>query len=269
MRIWIFAFILSCTSIAVAAPLTPEQREQARQHYESASRKFDVGRFDDAATEFQMVYEMTGDPSLLYNIAQSFRQAQKYDKALLFYRSYLNKLPEAGNRAAVEKRMSEISEILEKQKSVTEAPPQGTIKPSGEEPPAPETKPAPTMTPAPVEPPKPPPPGLRYAGIALGALAVASLGAGVAMSVLAMNASDDVQKAAKSGAVFTPALRDTERNGATYDTVAIAAYAVAGVAAVGSAVTLYFGYRKPRERSVAVAPLIAPGVAGLLVGGSF
>lgn len=271
MRNWIVALIVSYSVISVAAPLTPEQREQARQHYDSASRKFDVGRFDDAATEFQAVYELTGDPSLLFNIAQSFRQAQKYDKALLFYRSYLNKLPDAGNRLAVEKRIGEINEILEKQKSVSEAPPQGTIKPPAEDKPSQESVPPNRETPAaPVEPPRPPPPALRYTGIALGGLAVAALGAGIAMSVLASNASNDLHRAAKAGStVFSPDLQTKESNGRTYDTVAIAAYVVAGVAAAASGVTLYLGYRKPRERRVAVVPVIAPGLAGVAVGGAF
>jgi hypothetical protein len=282
MRALVVWATILCFSTAIAAPLTTEQREEARKHWDSANRKFDLGKYDEAATEFETVYEISGDTSLLFNIAQAMRLARNYERAQQFYRSYLRKAPEGKYRALVEKRVAEMAELIEQQKSVSSAPPQGTIQeekpqraeppPTSEQPAATTEKPVETTTPATTPPPRSPPPrGLRYAGFALGGLAIASLAVGAAFSALASSANDDIARANQAhNMTWTPALRDEDANARTYDSVAIGMYVGAGALAVASAVTLALGYRRPHEeRSAKIRPLLGPHVAGVSVGGSF
>jgi tetratricopeptide (TPR) repeat protein len=277
----ILILVLSLPAFA-AGPLTAEQREQGRLRYDAATRKFDLGKYDEAAEDFEAAYQIVGDPVILFNIAQSMRLAQKYEKALLFYRSYLRKAANPKNRGEVEKRIAEMSEAVERQKKISEAPPVGTLR-SDEKPfdPAPaRVAPESPPLPSPASPPSPPSPrvelvspprGLRYAGYALGGLTVASLAVGAAMSALAGNANDEVQRANNArGQVWTPALQDQDATARTYDTVAIASYVVAGAFAVATTVTLVLGFRKPRAVPMAqLAPMAGPGLGGLAVTGAF
>src|SRR5207244_9314501 len=75
---------------ARAAPtgLSDEKRAEAREHYANGSRKFNVAKFDEAAAEFVAAYELVGEPSLLYNIAQSYRMAEQHEKALFFFKTF-------------------------------------------------------------------------------------------------------------------------------------------------------------------------------------
>ena len=86
MRTLVAAFLsLFLVSTALAqTPPNDAQRAEARARYENGTRKFDVGKYDDAAREFQAAYEIVGAPEILFNIAQSLRLAGKYEQALLF-----------------------------------------------------------------------------------------------------------------------------------------------------------------------------------------
>jgi hypothetical protein len=105
-------------------------------------------------------------------------------------------------------------------------------------------------------------------GFGLAGVAVAGVALGGAMSGLAAAASSDVQGAAGRREPFTGDLRDTESNGKTFDTVSIVGYVIGAAAAIGAGVSLYFAYR-PRKGATALAPLVAPQRAGLVLSGSF
>lgn len=260
--------------IAAAAP-TAEKRAEAKLHYENGLRKFDVGKYDEAAEEFQAAYEIVGDPVILYNIAQSFRVAQKYEKALLFYKNYLRRTGNPANRGEVEQRIGEITAVLEQQRRATEAPPTGPIK-SGEpteKPPEPEPKPVvKPVEPAPVPPPPERPANartLKLTGIALAGVTAASLAVAIAMSVTAGQASSDVEAAARSKVEFTQALRNKESDGKTFDVVGIAFYAVAGACAVAAGVTLGLGLKGERAARASLVPTFGRDAAGVAILGRF
>jgi len=99
--------------------------EEARQHAAKAKVHYDLGEFDKAAEEYILVYRLRPLPALLFNIAQSYRQAAQYDKAKQFYRAYLRENPDPGTSAAVKKALREIDELLAKEKKTREAPPSG------------------------------------------------------------------------------------------------------------------------------------------------
>src|SRR5919199_3945057 len=99
--------------------------EEARQHAAKAKVHYDLGEFEKAAEEYILVYRLKPLPALLFNIAQSYRQAGQYEKAKQFYRSYLRENPDAETTAAVKKALQEIDELLAKEKKTKEAPPSG------------------------------------------------------------------------------------------------------------------------------------------------
>src|SRR5207248_7380999 len=98
---------------------------EARQHAAKAKVHYDLGEFEKAAEEYILVYRLRPLPALLFNIAQSYRQAGQYDKAKQFYRAYLRENPDSQTTAAVKKALKEIDELLAKEKKTREAPPSG------------------------------------------------------------------------------------------------------------------------------------------------
>jgi tetratricopeptide (TPR) repeat protein len=99
--------------------------EEARKHAAQAKVHYDLGEFEKAAEEYTQVYRLRPLPALLFNIAQSYRQAGQYEKAKQFYRAYLRENPDASNSAEVKRALKEIDELLAKEKKTKEAPPAG------------------------------------------------------------------------------------------------------------------------------------------------
>lgn len=102
------ALVLALSSLASAAP-TPEQRKQAREHYDRATAHYNLGEYAAAAGEFREAYKAVAEPVLLFDIAQAYRLADDKKQALFFYQSYLRTEPPEAQRARVEKRMKELS----------------------------------------------------------------------------------------------------------------------------------------------------------------
>ena len=285
-----------------------DKRAEAKQHYENGLRKFDIGKYDDAADEFVEAYELVGDPpNILYNIAQAYRLGEKFEKSAQFYRSFLRKVPDVSNRQEIEGRIVEMDERAADQKR--QADRRATEQAAAERREA--ARRAELLRQAqrktqndgnrPVTGPEPPPrndvtpdddrpkPGrtLKIVGYALCGLTAAALGVGIAMTVLAVRANKNIESASTRGDVFDTGLRDTESHGQVYDKVQIVGYSVAGAAAIGAGVAIYFGFRAEKlgspppedpapsaSRSRRFAwPVIAPCVdrngGGLVVLGRF
>jgi tetratricopeptide (TPR) repeat protein len=146
---WFVAGALLLARVASAGS-TPEQRKVGRQHYEAATTHFNLGEFDQAAEEFRQVYKAVPEPSVLYNIAQSFRLAKNAQQALFFYQSYLRSAPpQAPTRLEVERRIKDLQAQLSGNAPAA-PPPDMSVPPDLATPPV--TK---TATPAAKAPPPP------------------------------------------------------------------------------------------------------------------
>lgn len=143
-------------------PTGEEANRQAREAFAIGSRAFDLGKWDQAIQAWQHGYELKPDPTFLYNIAQAERLAERYDKALFFYHSYLRNAPEAKNRAEVEQRIARIEVLVRQKKATDESPPNAPLTPPVRTPAqaatTPRQQPAPTTTPPPATAPATPPP---------------------------------------------------------------------------------------------------------------
>jgi tetratricopeptide (TPR) repeat protein len=137
-----------------AAPKRPpastaeaRQEKLARAHFDRAEKAFNLGRFDEALTEYQSAYEALPLPAFVFNIAQCHRNLGNGDKAVFFYQRFLSLQPDAPNRSVVEELIAEQNKHLQERKAAeaaTFAPPELAAEP----PPAP----APVLTTAEPEP---------------------------------------------------------------------------------------------------------------------
>lgn len=113
-RLTLVAVMASVVLAAVGAPRAlasgndASRVRDARAHYEQAVAHYNLDEFPQALAEFREAYRLKPDPSFLFNIAQCHRKLGDVDAALDFYRKYLRSLPEATNRADVERLIAEL-----------------------------------------------------------------------------------------------------------------------------------------------------------------
>ena len=89
----VVAGLALCLAVpAVAAPAAPPSATEklARLHYEAGKQAFDLGRFVDAAAEFQRGYDLSKRPLFLLNLAQTMFRLERYDEAVRFCQRYLS-----------------------------------------------------------------------------------------------------------------------------------------------------------------------------------
>ncbi len=283
---------LFAPSRALAKP--DGKTSEAKVHYENGIRKFDLGKYDEAAEEFVQAYELVGEPAILYNIAQSYRLGERFEKSAQFYRSFLRRMSDIKNRQEIEGRIVEMEERAADQKRQAERKAadqrdaerkadarKSEARKTNSTQQLDVTEPAPRLAPVEEDQPKP---GrtLKIVGYSLCGLTAASAGMGLAMSLLARSASNTVERAATDRQPFTPNLQNTESKGKLYDTIGIVGYAVAGAAAIGAAATIYLGFRAEKNAAEAqnaslrrrlAMPTLVPAVGrdagGLVLMGRF
>jgi len=116
---------LSVAPLAAAFVCAPAARaddaDNAREHYTVGLRAYDAGKYDEAIAEFEAAYRYKDAPGLLYNIAQAYRLSNRPEEALRFYRTYLERKPDAANRAEAEAKIERLASILEERKARTVA----------------------------------------------------------------------------------------------------------------------------------------------------
>jgi tetratricopeptide (TPR) repeat protein len=241
-----------------------EDVSAAREHFQRGTTAYDLGRFLEAAHEYEAAYEAKPDPSLLFNIGQSYRFVPDYGKAIHSFRAYLRRVPDAPNRTEVETRILEMQHKLEAEPHA--AVPATTPPP----PPAPKSSAAPqptaptvTATPARAE-----RRGrtLIISGAVVAGVGVALVATGGGFVALTHSAGDAVNHP-KPGTPFSSSLVDTlNRDQALEATF----FAVGGAALVaGTAVAVVGARQWRRERRLAWAPLVQPGGGGAVVAGTW
>jgi tetratricopeptide (TPR) repeat protein len=96
---------------------------QARALYDKAIAHYDLAEYETAITEFKQAYELTREPALLFNIAQSYRLHRDYEQALHFYKTYLELKPDAPNRGDATVQIRKMKEALKAAHPPAAAPP--------------------------------------------------------------------------------------------------------------------------------------------------
>jgi tetratricopeptide (TPR) repeat protein len=94
------ALVLSLLTLCSVA--SADDAGAARRHFQAGSSLFDLGKFREAAAEYEEAYKAKNDPALLFNIGQAYRAANEPAPAITAYKSFLRHVPDAPNRPLVE-----------------------------------------------------------------------------------------------------------------------------------------------------------------------
>jgi tetratricopeptide (TPR) repeat protein len=151
------AFVLAVATVVAPARASADDRSEARAHYEKATGAYALGRYADAAAEFEQAFTLKPDPAILYNAAQAYRLAGKKERALELYRSYRRVYGRRAEHAPdVEKHVAELEKAIEADKHASSAESTGlaTVDPGVPSattamPPPQLTAPPPPLAPAP------------------------------------------------------------------------------------------------------------------------
>jgi tetratricopeptide (TPR) repeat protein len=103
----LIAFLSAAVNVAAEEPTT-----EAKEHYRKGTAAYNLGRYREAAQEYERAYELTLDPALLFNVGQAYRLAGDRQKAVIAYRSYLRSAPEGDRRAVAEAKLKELESAL-------------------------------------------------------------------------------------------------------------------------------------------------------------
>jgi tetratricopeptide (TPR) repeat protein len=259
---------------APAPKLSEAQKRQTKEHYEKATKYYNLGKYAEAVAEYQAAYLISADPVMLFNIAQCHYFSNQPEEAIRFYKNYLRNSPNAVNRALVEKR---IEEMEERRRQAPATPP---TQPATEPPGGPAAQaPPPVTTPEPAPPPPgpapeasvqqslPPDPGPPPSRalpmtflIGGGALVATSLVFG---AVAASKAKQVEEKAMAGNTRFDESVQNLEKTGKAASAMAVLSGLV-GLAAGGVGAYLLW-FRSPPSPSAPTAtvyPLAGPGLAG-------
>ena len=270
-----------CTALGILVALLvftqqgaaePRRKQEVESHYNQGMKQYTLGHFPEAIEEFEKAYDLKPEPIFLYNIAQSHRQNKNPERAAFFYRRYLEAEPRAKNRAEVEKRINDMEKLVAQEKERAAAPALQPPPPTAPPPPPP---PPPrlvvTPAPAPAPPPRPVAPkrredsgspghGLRIAGVVVGSVGLAGVGAGIAFGVYQAKLHNQANQG-----IYNPAKENSSDNFRTLELVSLGV----GGAALATGIVLYIvgAASNGPDQTVSFVPLLAPGMRGIALSG--
>jgi hypothetical protein len=286
-RPWVLALVFSMTWLVfgtkeVRAQLTPQQKQEIHVHYQQATRAYDLGKYQEAVDEYQKVYEIDGDPVMLYNIAQAYRLNDQPQESIHFYRRYLQRSPEARNKEDVERKITAMEKLIEERRKaaalVAPPPPKPEAKPVAV--PEPVLPPPVVTTPVVVAPPPPPPPQRSTTRLVVGwsmvGVGAASIAVAIIEGVRAKNRGDTLTQEGDNPAkptVWGSAQESLQSEGQTANIVAIVCGIAGTAVGVAGAIVLITnggssapandnGTPPATTTNVSFAPWVGPGLVG-------
>jgi tetratricopeptide (TPR) repeat protein len=168
-------------------PMSPVERErEAKARFERGEALYRRGEYDAARLEFEAGYALKPLPVFLFDIAQSYRRSGQRERAIEYYRRFLEVDASSRFRAQAERYLRELEQEAEPRPApaatptVAPAPPPGSVTPV---PSAPVAAPASVVaTPASAAQPAPRKRRLWIVGVVVGGVVV--VGGAVALGVL-------------------------------------------------------------------------------------
>jgi hypothetical protein len=262
------ALLLSSSYASAAKQPTKESKER------SAKKACLAGDPVKGVEILAELYVDSNDITYIFNQGRCFEQNRRYEDAVGRFREYLVKgednLSDA-DKALAKKRIEACESYLPKTEQHSALVPE-------------------PVTAARILQPSPPPPvdvapeppagsvaaparkldenagaGLRITGIVVGALGVATLGAGVGFHVKTNSMASDLEKPESFN-------RDTDSSRKTYKTLSMVGYGVGAALLAGGSLVYILGWRsgqRAKSSEVALVPILAPGSAGALLTGAF
>src|SRR3954463_8755666 len=119
----VLALLLVAAPRSAQAQMTQAQKDEVKLHYQRATRAYALQKYQEAIDEYQKAYEISGDPPMLYNIAQAYRLADQPAAAARYSRRFLQRIPNAKTRDDVERKIADQEKLAEQRKKNEPAPP--------------------------------------------------------------------------------------------------------------------------------------------------
>ena len=104
----IATLMLLCASAFAAEP-----RDEARQHFDAGEAAYKRGDFETAAKEYEASYRLYPHPALLFDLGQTYRRLEQYDRAIESYRQFLRDAPAANpKRREAEQHLAALEKLV-------------------------------------------------------------------------------------------------------------------------------------------------------------
>jgi tetratricopeptide (TPR) repeat protein len=233
------ALALTVAGIPMAsADADADARAKAAAHFKQGQAFFQRADYDRALTEYQAAFELSEEPSLIFNIALCHDRAPRPDLALAAFRRYLELAPNGSVADEAREDVARLTPIVDR--LIAERAAQDASRREREA-----AARHSTAAPLPA-----PPPARSHAPRYVMAAGAAVLAIGATAHVLAWRTRGRLTAAPDPDAYFTDrATFETERG------LAIGAYAIgAATLATGLILERVLGSRSRVEISIAVAP---------------
>jgi hypothetical protein len=133
-----------CFAILLVPALAWAQPRTADEWYKEGENQYNLGNFDKAVDAFKQGFSLETNESkkaaYLFNVAQSYRQANDCKNAQFFYKRFLSlkdndtvKPLSAKTRKDVEERIAELDVCVQQAASISKKPPNNNLPPSGDD----------------------------------------------------------------------------------------------------------------------------------------
>jgi tetratricopeptide (TPR) repeat protein len=239
----LFSVAAIATTPAEAAPPSPAAQERlARLHFEAGKQAYELGRFADAAIEFQRGYDLSHLPLFLLNLGHAYFALDRFADAIAACQQYLAAKP---NDAVHVREAEELLTSAERHKQLQAPAPT----------PVPEVAPTPppvvAETPPPSEPAPPPRrhgprrPALAWTGVVGVVVGAGAVAGGAALLVIGNNLNNDFNHPAP-GTVYD---HNTVTRFQTDHNAGVGLLVAGGVVLVAGTVAAILGWRGGREAS--------------------
>ncbi len=276
MKATIAALIFSLSLASVAPPAVAAQDEVARQHFRTGRAYFERADYRNALLEFEQAFALSGNDTLLYNIAQCQYRVGSYRDAVVMMERFLATDAADAQREEAAEQLEEwrvladqrdaeqATEVVEEESDVDPDTDEADVEPDTDE----TTERDVAVLEAPVVPRTADDPrGLNVP--ALAAFVVGGVGLATFGTFGALALAEDRDLAQTCGADTTRTCSDDAVS--SLRTKSVVADIGLGVAVVGVTLGVIFWVtgRDRAEAEVAIAPAVGRGFAGLSAGGRF
>ncbi len=96
--------VVAIVLVLFTSTVLAQDDEAARAFFDAGTRLYGEGEFVEAARQYELAYERSGRPQMLYNIYLAYRDAGDQQRALDALSRYLDEASEIENRRFLEAR---------------------------------------------------------------------------------------------------------------------------------------------------------------------
>jgi hypothetical protein len=109
-QVWAGWLVVSL--VGYAAPAVAGPRADANAHYKTGNAAFDSGDFATALREYEAAYRESGDPDILFDLAQAARFTNHFERAKKAYTDYLAQVPNAPDKDAIRNGLAQLDALI-------------------------------------------------------------------------------------------------------------------------------------------------------------